>query len=324
MDSPPPMIKAYASRKGNLFVTKRMERIRDLFNSGQQVWIDLSEPSDEEITSIVKLARLHPITSEDVQSANTRIKFEVFDFYNYIVFWGARSIEGDVVSHYQVHFIIGKNFLITLHHLPNARIAKLMRSKRGKALISKGVDYILHQLLDDEIDSYFPLVQDLYEEVEELDDLISEDPDESNFEELYNKKRVTLRLKRVLTPTIGVFSRINKVPKSFLSGEVSILFNDVTDHVIRIEETLQACKERISDIVDEHHAVSSHKMNDIIRILTIISTIMLPLTLLSGIYGMNLPYLPWASSRYAFLIILFIMALIAGGLLLYFKRKKWI
>ncbi len=289
-------------------------------------WLDYNNPSAEDIIKISEFVKLHPVTIEDLQSKEetSRIKYEDFDDYSYIVYSGIKNISKDDVEMYTVYFIIGNRFLITLHK-NNQIINNLKKNeKRTKFLLSKGADYLLHYIIDHEIDLYYPIVEDHEKNIEKLDKDILKNRDKKKLDDLFDTKVINSELKSMVVSTGRMVSRMTKPSNPYIREEVIIYFKDVLDNLLIINDSLQSAKEQIATTISEHNTMLSSNMNEAIKVLTIIATIMMPLTLITGIYGMNLPILPGGQGKESFYLILGGMFLLSVFMLLYFKRKKWI
>ncbi len=289
-------------------------------------WLDYNNPSTDQIIKIKEFVELHPVTIEDLQGKEetTRIKYEEFDDYSFIVYTGIKKISKDDLELYTVYFIVGKRFLITVHK-DNKIINDLKKNnRRKKFLLSRGTDYLLHYLIDQEIDLYYPIVENHEKELERLDKDILKSRDKKKLDDLFDKKVINSELKSMVVSTGRMISKMTKPSNRYIREEVIIYFKDVLDNILIINDSLQTSKEQIATTISEHNTTLSSNMNEAIKVLTIIATIMMPLTLITGIYGMNLPILPGGQNKESFYLILGGMFLLSVIMLLYFKRKKWL
>ncbi|TKJ16909.1 hypothetical protein CEE44_00025 [Candidatus Woesearchaeota archaeon B3_Woes] len=289
-------------------------------------WLDFNNPSEEDIKKISEFVELHPITIEDLkdEEETTRIKYEEFDDYSFIVYTGIKKISKDDLELYTVYFIVGKRFLITLHK-DNKIINDLKkRDRRKKFLLSRGTDYLLHYFIDKEIDLYYPIVENHEKAIEKLDKDILKSRDKKKLDDLFDKKVINSELKSLIVSSGRMMSRVTKPSNRDIREEVVIYFKDVLDNLLIINDSLQTTKEQIAATISEHNTLLSSNMNEAIKVLTIIATIMMPLTLITGIYGMNLPILPGGQSKESFYLIMGIMLSVAAVMIYYFKRKKWV
>jgi len=293
------------------------------YTKNGSTWIDLQQPTKAELTFLKNQIKLHPITLEDIQSISTPVKYESFDDYHFIVFKGIKKVHRHSVDACRIYFIITKDLLITVHDLLIDSIENQKNDeKKLSDLLNKGTDYLLHNLLDMEVDNYFPFVKKLEKEIDKLDDLISHDPEHKNFDELFDKKSIMQSIRRSLTSLTEIFAKILRSEK-YVRPEVLVYFRDVYDHIIRLDQSLLRSRDQISSTVSEHLAVSSTRMNDIIKILTMITTLLMPLSLITGLYGMNVP-LPGQGNTSALIVIFIVMLIISISMLIFFRKKKWI
>jgi magnesium transporter len=318
---------------GKCYVSKNKEvssinlnELGSLANRKSQYWLDFENISKEDIEKIKTLIKLHPITIEDLQEEGeeARIKYEQFDDYTFIVFSGIKKITKDEIEPYVLKFIIGKNFIITVHKENMNTINSISSNKKRLTnLMSKGVDYLLYRLIDLEVDLYYPIVEKLEKKIEKADKKILVEKDESELDTLFDIKSINNEIKDLIVPTGRTVLKILKPSNDYIRGEVMIYFRDVYDNIVMINEDLQGIKEQIAGIISERNALLSSNMNQVMKVLTIIATIMMPLTLVSGIYGMNVG-LPGQNSVSSFYIIMGIMFFISLIMLAFFKKQKWI
>ena len=318
---------------GKCYVSKNKEvssinlnELGSLANRKSQYWLDFENISKEDIEKIKTFIKLHPITIEDLQEEGeeARIKYEQFDDYTFIVFSGIKKITKDEIEPYVLKFIIGKNFIITVHKENMNTINSISSNKKRLTnLMSKGVDYLLYRLIDLEVDLYYPIVEKLEKKIEKADKKILVEKDESELDTLFDIKSINNEIKDLIVPTGRTVLKILKPSNDYIRGEVMIYFRDVYDNIVMINEDLQGIKEQIAGIISERNALLSSNMNQVMKVLTIIATIMMPLTLVSGIYGMNVG-LPGQNSVSSFYIIMGIMFFISLIMLAFFKKQKWI
>tara|TARA_Y100000310_G_C20520626_1_gene733485 strand:- start:92 stop:1051 length:960 start_codon:yes stop_codon:yes gene_type:complete len=302
------------------------KEIDSLANRRLRYWLDFENISKGDIEKIKNLVGLHPITIEDLQeeAEESRIKYEQFDDYTFIVFSGIKKVAKDEIEPYILKFIIGKNFIITVHKEKSNTIESLSANKRRlKNLLFRGVDYLLYSLLDNEVDLYYPIVEKLEKQAEKAEKSILIEKDESELDSLFDIKAINNEIKDLIVPTGRIILKILKPSNDYIREDVMIYFRDIYDNIVTLNEDIHGIKDQITGIISEHNAVLSANMNQVMKVLTIIATIMLPLTLISGIYGMNVS-LPGQASNLSFYIIMGIMLLISIIMLAFFKKQKWI
>ena len=320
------MLRGYIYRNKELFNvdSKSFNGFKD---QRAKFWLDYSEESPDQINKISEFINLHPVTIEDLQGdeENTRTKYEEFNDYTFIVYAGVKKVNKDYIDRHIIYFLISKNFIVTVHKEDNKIIENLKDNKKKlKFLLSKGVDYLLHHLIDNEIDLYYPIVEKIEKNIEKADKDILIRHNDKDLDILFDIKSLNNELRSLIVPTTRMIARIIKPSNDHVRKEVMIYFRDVIDNLIRINESLQSSNDQITAIISERNTILSSNMNDIMKVLTIIATIMMPLTLITGVYGMNLPFLPGGHSKESFYLIMGLMLVISIVMLLYFKRKRWI
>ncbi len=297
-------------------------------NPGMKFWLDYEGGiSLEQMKKFRDFIKLHPVTIEDLKGKEekTRIKYESFDYYTFVVYTGIKKIAKDEIETYTIYFLVGKNFIITVHDEKNDIIERLKNSrKKLELLLSKGVDYVFHHIIDQEVDLFYPIVESLEKDIDEADNKILKEHEKKELDVLFDKKIINNELMSIVAPTGHMILRIIKPDNDFITEGSMIYFRDVYDNLVKINKSLRSSKDQMSAIITEHNAMSSSNLNQIMKVLTIIATIMMPLTLITGIYGMNVPVLPGGQSRESFYIIVGLMIIISIVMLLYFKKKDWI
>ncbi len=292
-------------------------------HTSETLWIDCKEPSDEDIHRITALAKLHPLTVEDIKSKETRIKYEEFGHYTLIVH---KVCEEHRYHHSDdvIFFIIGDRMLITIHKYEVETINSLkINGDKLSSLVQKGVDYILHAILDHEIDLYFPLVERLYDTIGKIDVSIYRNPTEQNINKMFKEKRKVIDLKKTINPTLDVVSRLTKPSDNFIRNELNLYFRDVHDHVARINDILTNCNDQIATTVNERLSISSSKMNQVMQTLTVVATIMMTLTMITGFYGMNIP-LPGGNDQISFWFFIGFFIILSVIMIAIFKKMNWL
>ncbi len=293
------------------------------------IWIDLHNPTKKEHEQIKALFDIHPLVIEDCSKTHTRPKIELFKTYNFIVTNGVHYKKDEhnkdkALSLIEFDFIIGKNFLISNHFGPSENIDELKKNtERLNLVMPKGADFVLHAILDIEVDNYFPLLDSIEEELEQVEDIVIKDPSPHLLKKLFKIKRELLMIRKTVAPQREVVGILAKRDYPFISPEAEAYFRDIYDHLIRINDMSDNFRDVTSSILEIHLSVVSNRLNEVMKVLTVIATIMLPLTVVTGIYGMNFDFMPELRWRYGYIWSLTIMAIIAIGMLIYFRRRGW-
>ncbi len=287
-------------------------------------WVDLTSPSLPDVKILEKLLDIHPLTSEDIINKKTRVKIERFDKYLFMVFYGAVHAAGTIRYH-EIEFILGKNFLVTTHMVPLPSFEDLKKDRAQlAALMKKGGDYLMHSLLDGEVDNYIPAIDSLDFKIEDIEARIFTNPHPALINEIMKVKRTLIGAKRIVFPLKEEILKIYKWNDPFISKEAVVYYRDTYDHLIRLSDAIEMHRDLVSGVLEYYLSMMGNKLNDIMRVLTVIATIILPLTLISSIYGMNFDHMPELHWAYGYPFALVLMLIIAVWMLIYFKRKKWI
>ena len=303
--------------------------MREITHQGV-TWIDDPDPSEEDIRALQKKYEFHELDIEDCLSEHERPKIEEYETYLFLVFHipYISPKTGRVVKE-EINIFLSQDFVITLHE---GRIPILdttwtqleeSRSKRTEYL-QHGTGFFLYELMSFLFDDLFPLVDTITKRLREIEHELFEAEDEIDLlKEIMTLKRNIITLRSILLPQRTLIATLEHKNKKFVPEELGIYFDDILDAIERQYALLETAKEMIDALQDTHESWLSHKTNAVVRILTVFSVTMLPLTFITGLYGMNVT-LPIGHHPYAFLVILGIMGLLLMSMLIYFSRKHWL
>jgi magnesium transporter len=267
----------------------------------------------------------HPLDIEDCLSIIERPKLDEYDNYFFLVLHVPYFIKqtGRLVP-FTVNIFTGNNFLVTVHRGLCKPIQEAFDYMlENKQILDKGSGYLLHKVIDSLIDYSFPMLNKIYRNIKDIEDAIFRKASSENVRNILLIRTNILTFRSIIFPQIKLLKTLEIKDMEFLTETLEVYFSDIVDHVEKIWDTLENYKELIEGVHDAHQSLLSNKINDIMRVLTIFSVIIMPLTLISGIYGMNVS-LPLQNSSYVFIIIMSLMALISIGMLFYFKHKDWL
>jgi magnesium transporter len=293
-------------------------------------WLDIDGTHcNNTISFLTEKLKLHTLILEDIRSNNQRPKTEEYDDYVFVV---VRMLDFNSktskITTEQVSFLLGENYLISFQETGKAGdifgpIHARIKNKQGHHR-KFGPDYLLYSLLDIIIDHYFVILERIGEKIEALEDAIINEPTSKKLHEIYMLKRELIKLRHSVWPLREVLNRLEKDTANFIKPAIQIYLREAYDHSIQVIETLESYRDVLSGLIDIYLSSLSNKMNSVMKVLTVISTIFMPLTFIVGLYGMNfrnMPELQWHNGYY---ITLSVCAGIAGVMLLYFKTKKWL
>ncbi len=270
---------------------------------------------------------LHPLVLEDLVNTEQRAKLEDYDQYLFLVLkninWDkkTRSLRTE-----QISLILGRNFVLSfqegIHDLFQAVHARLHNDK-GR-LRTQGSDYLFYALLDAVVDHYFFVLEALGEEIEELEERVIEHTRQESLQSLHELKREMILLRKAIWPLREVVGQLSRGESSLIDPTTRVYLRDVYDHTVQIVETIETYREMLTSILEIYLTSLSNKLNEIMKVMAMIATLFIPLTLIAGIYGMNFKYMPELEWTWGYPLVLAFMALCSGGMLLFFRRKHWL
>ncbi|MBN2073416.1 MAG: magnesium/cobalt transporter CorA [Actinobacteria bacterium] len=294
-------------------------------NPGFLIWLDIDNPGTENMELLLKHFHFHPLDIEDCQSIIERPKLDEYDDYFFLVLHTPLFVKQTRrLVPFTVNSFIGSNYIVTVHR----GICKPIQNtyeylQEDQSVLEKGSGYLLHKILDALIDHSFPILNKIYSNIQSVEDDIFKKPSTKNVKTILLIRTNILTFRNIIFPQRKLLKTLEIKDMDFLAEALEVYFSDLVDHIEKIWDTLENYKELIEGVHDAHQSLLSNKINDIMRILTIFSVVILPLTLISGIYGMNIG-LPLMNNGFAFVIIIAAMVLISIGMLIYFKHKDWI
>jgi magnesium transporter len=270
---------------------------------------------------------LHPLVVEDILNTDQRPKMEDFGSYIYIVLKMIYPADpGPEFITEQVSLVLGPNYLISFQESAEDVFGPIReRIRNGKGRLRKlGADYLAHALLDTIVDHYFIILEKLGEEEEDLEEILTKNPTTRTLQAIHQLKREMIHLRKSVWPLREVISGLERAESPLIQASTGIYLRDIYDHTIQVIDNLETFRDMLSGMIDIYLSSISNRMNEIMKVLTIIATIFIPLTFIVGLYGMNFKYMPELESPWGYPAVLLLMAAVSGFMLLYFKRKKWL
>lgn len=289
------------------------------------IWVELENPTKDELALIKDDFNLHPLTVEDCVNTNARPKIDQFPTYLFLILHAAGYNESTFkVKTLELNICVGKNFLLTIHmdSIPSLRNA-WNRAEKNISLMSGGSDNLLYQVIDSLVDNYFPVIDMLDTRIDKIENEVFSKPQEPTLKQIFSVKNDVLFLRRFMAPQRETINLLAKGGHSFINPSTGIYFRDISDNLIFILDTIDTYRDTLASALDAYLSNIGQKTNEIMKTLTIIATIMMPLTLITGIYGMNFRHMPEIGWRFGYLGFYILVALVAGGMLVYFKKNKW-
>jgi magnesium transporter len=310
---------------------KEAETVEECFRFKEEptvTWINVDGLHDLEI--LQKLGDrygLHPLVLEDVVNTGKRPKIDDLESYIFVVLKMLyRDEETDEVMSEQISLVLGSNFVISFQEKPGdvfAPIRERIRNNKGRVR-KMGADYLAYALIDAIVDNYFIVLESIGEQIESMEaDLVS-DPKPETLQNIHELKSEVIYLRKSIWPLREVISCLERGESDLIKESTIIYLRDVYDHTIQVIDTIETFKDMLSGMLDIYLSSASNRMNEVMKVLTIIATIFIPLGFLAGLYGMNFENMPELHWRWGYFGLLSIMILAAGAMLFYFKRKNWI
>jgi len=308
--------------------SKDLEPEIHIIPDGINRWVKISGLSDVAlIEKLGDLYSLHPLVMEDILNPIQRPKFEEFEDFIFLVLRNLVSNQKDDTFMYeQLSFVLGANFVMSFQEqdsdLLNPIIERIIKA-RGKVRLM-GPDYFLYTLIDLVIDNYFIIAENFGEKIEDLEDQLIHGPEPGLLKEIYGLKRTIIDLRKHIYPIREVIRSLQREQTSLIHEDLQIYLRDIYDHIFRITDLADNYRDIIFGMLEMYLSSISNKMNEIMKVLTIISTLFIPLSFLVGFYGMNFKYMPEFESVIAYPILIGVMISIVIILILFFRKKKWI
>jgi magnesium transporter len=310
---------------------KQVEKIEDCFelkSTPTVSWINIDGLHNiEVIEKIGKNFDLHPLVLEDILNTGQRPKFEDMDSYLFIVLKMLTYDEqSQSVQYEQVSLVLRENMVISFQENVGdvfENIRKRIRDSKGR-IRNMGADYLLYVLLDAIVDNYFAILEKLGEKIELMEEMLISNPTEKTLAQIHSMKRELISLRKSVWPLRELISNLQRCESEIIKQPTEIYLADVYDHTIQVIDTVETFRDMLSGMLDIYLSSLSNKMNSVMKVLTIIATIFIPLTFVAGIYGMNFKYMPELEWKLGYAMAWGIMLAISVLMLLYFKRKKWL
>jgi magnesium transporter len=292
------------------------------------IWVDMPEPTKADEDVLLNVFKFHPLTVEDCRENRHYPKVEEFPSYLYLIVHGVRAdTSPDHFNTIELDAFLGSNYVITYHHDEFRSIDNVRKLIHTSPIVcQRGAAFLLHQILDQIVDYYSPVLDDFDERIDQLEaDIFGlKRPNNTILSDIMDLKRGVLRLRRISAKQREVLLRMSRGEFPLIDPQILPFFRDVHDHIVRVTDLAESYRDLISGSLEAYLSVVSNRMNEIMKVLTIFSAIMLPLTFIAGVYGMNFDNMPELHSRYGYYTVWSIMIAVAVGMLFFFWKRGWI
>ncbi len=291
-------------------------------------WISIDGIHDKEI--IEKIGdhfNIHLLLLEDIMNTNQRPKMEDFGEYLFIVLKTlSHDEEGDRISAEQVSLIVNRDVVISFQERESPIFEPLReRIRNGKGRVRRmGTDYLAYSIIDAIVDEYFVIIENIGEDIERFEDNLVLDPGPRTLKGIQSLRTEMLILRKAIWPMREVVLGLERLESALIQESTDIFFRDVYEHTVQIMDTVETYRDMLSGMLDIYLSSISNRLNEVMKVLTIIATIFIPLTFIAGVYGMNFDFMPELKWRYGYAFAWSVMLAVVGVMLYYFRKKKWI
>jgi len=309
-------------------VIEDIDEIKSAKDNGRVCWLNVDGIHDLElIANVGEIFDLHPLLLEDVVNTEQRPKLDDYNEYHFVVLkmlqYDEKKAELDIE---QVSLILGDKWVLTLQERPGDAfdfVRDRIRNAKGR-IRKKGADYLAYALMDAIVDNYFVVLENLGMRIEEIEEDLVQDLTPEMSSEIHRMKRQTINLRHSIWPLREVISGFQRTGSKLITENTAVFLRDLYDHTIQVIDTVETYRDILSGMLDTYLSLTSNRMNEVMKVLTIIATIFIPLTFIAGVYGMNFQHMPELAWKWGYPAVLGVMALVSVVMIIFFKRKKWI
>ncbi|MDF2036040.1 magnesium/cobalt transporter CorA [Cytobacillus oceanisediminis] len=316
------MIRIQAvNKKNELQKDITFKRLKAEWESYKWFWVDFDQPTEEETAELDKTFHFHPLAIEDCVVKLQRPKMDYYEDYSFFVTHSLNHINEDKQ---EINFFIGSNYIVSYHH----ELSKEMNDVWERLSLSKKINkwdpyLVMYHIIDKIVDNYFPIVYQLEDRLSLIEDNPNDETMEDLLEKLFDIRHHLLQIRYTVIPMRDLIYRVINSHRLKGVKERYEYFADIHDHLLKLTEMIDGNRELTTDIRDSYLSINSHQTNRVMRVLTVITTIFMPLTFIAGIYGMNFENMPELTWKYGYFETLFLMFIIALGMFWWFKMKGW-
>lgn len=321
------MIAVYKHEAGSTQCVDRVDPAWLKPGNGVWVWVDLDRPTPEDARVLTDVFHFHDLAVEDAMSEMHHPKVESYGDYLYLILHGIDfSAKEHCFRTRDIDFFLGPNYLVTVHPGVSRSIGKVSDlCRRNDRVLGEGAGDLLYRIVDTMVDNYRPEVEELSDRLDTLEKEVFDRPDPKMVRDILEFKRDVASLRQVVLPQRDSVGRLARREFPLINEALSYRFRDVHDHLVRMADEAMFFQDRVTSILDAHLSTVSNQLNAVMKVLTIIATLFMPLTFITGMYGMNvpLPHFPGGADA-QFWWVMGIMLSMSGAMLWYFRRRRWI
>lgn len=301
--------------------------IRELLADRETIlWIDLERPTAEELRVVAGEFGFHPLAWEDAAKAHQRPKIDTYDDIFFIVFYDIDWVaDGNLIDEHELDIFVGDNFMVTVHHEPIGEIDEVAaRFRQNTDQVGDGIGVLLYSLLDTIVDHYFHVVEELAVCIEDLERRILANIEHEGVLQTLALRKELLQMRQVVLPERDVVGVLARRELPIISEQSARYFGDIHDHVLRVTDAIDNSRDLLDAVFDSYQSLKADSTNRVIKTMTAYSIILMSVTFIAGIYGMNFEHMPELPLVYGYPVVLAFMLALGLGLRAYFKRKRWL
>lgn len=318
--------KGYEQKTGATLAELSLPSLKE---DGAVTWLQVQGLKDISIMEqLAQQYQLHPLTVEDILNVEQRPKIEEFDNYIFITLKMLQlSPEQHAFTIKNLSLVMGKDFVLSFQDEKSDifdSIRERIRRYPDQWLKKRGGDYLIYRLMDTVVDAYFFVLEKISDQLEIIENLIITDPTKRNARSIYHLKKQILQIRKIMWPLREILNHLLNVEENLISPNTKLYFRDVQDHAQQAMDVVETFRDMMSNMLDVYLSNLSYRMNEIMKVLTIIATIFMPITFISSVYGMNFRYMPELNWRWGYPVALGVMVLTVVWMLFYYRRKKWL
>ncbi len=290
---------------------------------GGIVWLDVDAPTEEDLAWLEHTYHFHPLTIEDIRNFNQRAKIESFGDYLFISLTTAVRVNDDLQAR-ELEAFLGQDYVITAHREPVAALQEVhAHFEKNHQVIAPRPDFLLYTIVDHMVDRFFPLLDEMEDEIDALEDQILENATQATLHHIFTLKQQLVFLRKITAPMRDVMSALAGTRYELVDGHTALYFRDVYDHLVRIYDLIETSRDLLGNSLDAYLSTVSNRLNEVMKRLTLIATIFMPISFLTGLGGMNFQQMPF-DNPIAFGIILLFLVLVPTSMLTWFWRSRWV
>jgi magnesium transporter len=333
------MVNTYQFLNGEIRKLTLKELHCAMQDKSSVLWVDLEDPMEaEEETVLVSMCDFHHLAIEDCQRGKGEEghlpKVEDFGDYLFVIFNPVEGVNSDdttdAIAHLEVRtsqlssFLMG-HLLVTHHYRPLRSISYVAGlCAKNPQVMGRGPDYLFHMIIDDVVDNYTPMLDNLDDAIDRVEDEVFHEPTSGTMMKILQLKRNIMTIRRVAVYQREMLNRLSRGEFPLITTDEMMYYRNVYDHLVRMTDMTDSYRDMVSSLLDAYLSVTSNRLNQVMKVLTTISTIFLPLSVITGFFGMNFQYLPGLGWEYGVLVTTVFMILVAGAMLIFFRRNHWI